>query len=140
MVERLIAEGRMQAAGLAAYQRRSEKRSGIYAYEQRTADLPEPYAAQLRRNAKARTFFDAQPPSYRKVAVWWVVSAKQETTRIRRLKTLIADSARGLRIGPQRRKGVADDYGLATVLKRLSRSDTVSSARSRNSPASKKRP
>ena len=96
----LTAEGRMQPAGLAAFARRQENRSGIYSYEQRAEQLPEPYATQLRGHAAAWAYFQSCPPSYRKAAGWWVVSAKQEATRQRRLETLIADSAAGRKIGP----------------------------------------
>jgi len=91
----LIEEGRMRPAGLKAFEARRENRSGIYAYEQRTAEIPEPYAGALRKNAKARKFFEAQPPSYRKQASWWIVSAKREDTRQKRLEKLIAHSAKG---------------------------------------------
>ena len=94
----LIDEGRMTAAGLAAFEKRRENRSGIYAYEQRPQDLPEPYATTFRRDAAAWTFFMEQPPHYRKTLVWWVVSAKQEATRESRLTKLIAESAAGRRL------------------------------------------
>ncbi len=91
-VEELSATGRMQPGGLAAFERRTENRSGIYAYEQRTTDLVEPYAGILRKNRRAAEFFESQPPSYRKVMTWWVVSAKQEATRRKRLAKLIEAS------------------------------------------------
>ena len=94
----LIEEGRMRPDGLKAFQARRENRSGIYAYEQRTAELPEQYARALRRNGSARRFFDSQPASYRKQAMWWVVSAKREETRRKRLEKLIAHSAKGERL------------------------------------------
>ncbi len=93
-VEVLTNEKRMQPSGLAAFAARRENRSGIYSYEQRSEQLPEPYAGLLRRNQKAWEFFQAQPPSYRKTIGWWVVSAKQEETRLKRLQKLIAESAR----------------------------------------------
>ncbi len=96
--QELIAEGRLTAAGLAAFERRTENRSGIYAYEQRPQDLPEPYASTFRRAAAAWKFFIAQPPHYRKTLVWWVVSAKQEATRESRLTKLIAESVAGRRM------------------------------------------
>jgi uncharacterized protein YdeI (YjbR/CyaY-like superfamily) len=97
-VEVLTNEKRMQREGLTAFAARRENRSGIYSYEQRCEQLPEPYAGLLRRNKKAWEFFQAQPPSYRKTIGWWVVSAKQEKTRLQRLQKLIAESAhqRGL--------------------------------------------
>lgn len=94
----LLAQGRITPAGLAAYEARRENRSGVYSYEQRPADLPEPYAGPLRRNRAAWDFHRAQPPSYRKTVTWWVVSAKREETRLRRLDKLIAVSAGGRRL------------------------------------------
>ena len=93
--EALAAEGRLRPAGIKAFEARRENRSGIYSYEQRSADLPEPYAAILRRNEPAWEFFQAQPPSRRKAIFWWIVSAKQEKTRLKRMEKLIAFSARG---------------------------------------------
>ena len=97
-VEALIAEGRMGEAGLAAYAARNDDRSRIYAYEQRSAELGEAYARVFRKNRPAWKFFEAQPPSYRKRACWWIESAKKEETRLKRLEKLIAVSAEGKRI------------------------------------------
>ena len=97
-VEALIAEGRMSEAGLAAYAGRSDQKSRIYAYEQRSAELGEAYARVFRKNRQAWKFFEAQAPSYRKLACWWVESAKKEETRLKRLEKLIAVSAEGKRI------------------------------------------
>src|SRR5437660_11875112 len=97
--ERLIKEGRMWPAGLKAYQARKENRSGIYSYEQRSPELVEPYLGKLKRNKKAWEFFQAQPPGYRKTMNWWIVSAKKEETRLKRLEQLIEESASGRRIG-----------------------------------------
>ncbi len=94
----LTNEKRMQPAGLTAFAARIENKSGIYAYEQRSEQLPEPYASRLRKNKAAWEFFQAQPPSYRKTLGWWVVSAKQEETRRKRLEKLISESARGRRL------------------------------------------
>src|SRR5438132_12271726 len=96
--ERLIKEGRMRPAGLKAYQARKENRSGIYSYEQRSPELVEPYLGKLKRNKSAWNFFQAQPPSYRKMINWWIVSAKKEETRLQRLSKLIEASARGQRL------------------------------------------
>jgi uncharacterized protein YdeI (YjbR/CyaY-like superfamily) len=97
-VAKLIEENRMQPAGLKAFAARKENRSGIYSYEQRSPELVEPYLGRLKRNKAAWKFFQAQPPSYRKVMNWWVVSAKQEETRGKRLERLIEESARGRRM------------------------------------------
>jgi uncharacterized protein YdeI (YjbR/CyaY-like superfamily) len=97
-VEILIEQGLMRSAGLAAYRARREDRTGVYSYEQRASQLPEPYDSILEKNAPALSFFSAQSASYRRAAIWWIVSAKKEETRQRRLKQLIADSSRGKRI------------------------------------------
>jgi uncharacterized protein YdeI (YjbR/CyaY-like superfamily) len=97
--------GRMKPPGLAAFRARKEAKSGLYSFEHKGVELAPAYAAALRKNGAARGFFDAQPPWYRRTSSWWVMSAKQEQTRLRRLATLIADSAAGRRIGPLRRKG-----------------------------------
>ncbi len=96
--EALAKEGRMLPAGTKAFAARTENKSGIYSYEQREATLPEPYGAILRGNRKAHAFFESQPPGYRKTACWWVVSAKREQTRLKRLQTLIEESAHGRRL------------------------------------------
>ena len=96
--EALIREGRMQPAGLAAYEARRENRSGVYSYEQRRPRLEEPYEGILRQDEAAWSYFAAQPPSYRKAVSWWVVSAKREATRLRRLEKLRVFSAKGQRV------------------------------------------
>jgi uncharacterized protein YdeI (YjbR/CyaY-like superfamily) len=94
-VEALQAEGRMQDAGLAAFAARQAHRSGIYSFEQRSIELPPAYAKALKADRAAWRDFEARPASYRKAAMWWIVSAKQEVTRERRLALLIEHSARG---------------------------------------------
>ena len=88
----------MQPMGAKAFAARRENKSGIYAYEQRQAQLEEPYASKMRKNKAAWDFFQAQPPSYRKTLCWWVVSSKQEETRLKRLEKLIEESAGGRRM------------------------------------------
>jgi uncharacterized protein YdeI (YjbR/CyaY-like superfamily) len=101
----LIRLGRMHSAGMAAFERRTEERSAIYSYEQRNSARLDPGAERsFRAKKKAWTFFQAQAPGYRQGATWWVVSAKREETRKKRLATLIADSALGRAIGPLRRR------------------------------------
>jgi len=100
----LVKLGRMHPAGLKAFERRTDERSAIYSYEQRQKARLEPTAERsFRANKKAWAFFQAQPPSYRRAAIWWVISAKREETRERRLAALIGDSARGRVVGPLRR-------------------------------------
>lgn len=94
-VQALVEEGRMTPAGLAAFEARKENRSGVYSHEQRPMELVEPYAGRLRDNEKAWAFFQSKPPSYRKAATWWVISAKKEETRWSRLEMLATLSAKG---------------------------------------------
>jgi len=96
--EELARQKRMRPAGLKAFAARIENKSGIYSYEQRTTELAEPYATHLKKNKAAWNFFGMQPPSYRKMIAWWIVSAKKEETRIARLAKLIRESAKGKRL------------------------------------------
>lgn len=100
--QELIAEGQMTPAGAKAFAERDVTRTNRYSFEREKVELPAQYVRQFKKNKRAWDFFEAQPPSYRKPAMWWVISAKQETTRARRLATLIEDSAAGQRIGPMR--------------------------------------
>jgi uncharacterized protein YdeI (YjbR/CyaY-like superfamily) len=104
-VKELTASGLMRPAGLEAFQRRSEKKSGIYSYEQRSsAKLPYEHEARFKANKKAWAFFQQQPPWYRRTATYWVVSAKKEETRDKRFATLVRDSANGRTIAPLTRR------------------------------------
>jgi uncharacterized protein YdeI (YjbR/CyaY-like superfamily) len=94
----LARQKQMRPAGLKAFAARTENKSGIYSYEQRSTELSEPYATLLKKNNAAWNFFGNQPPSYRKMIGWWIVSAKKEETRIARLAKLISESAKGKRL------------------------------------------
>ena len=87
--------GLMRPAGLAAWARRTRERSGVYSFEQRPQKLPPRYEKVLRARPRAWAYFRARPPSYRRTVTWWVVSAKQEATRARRLAILIDYSEQG---------------------------------------------
>jgi uncharacterized protein YdeI (YjbR/CyaY-like superfamily) len=112
-VDELTHLGLMRPAGEAAHARRAADRSGIYAYEQRNAARLSPaMTARFKAQPEAWAFFRARPAGYRKVATWWVVSAKKEETRARRLDTLIADSAAGRTIKQlTRREPARSDSG-----------------------------
>ncbi len=98
-VKVLAAEGRLRPAGLAAFERRDEARSAIYAYESvKRADLTPTQRREFRRSRRAWTFWEAQPPSYRQRCAHWVTTAKQESTRERRLARLVAACEAGERI------------------------------------------
>ena len=89
----LIRLGRMRPAGLKAFERRTEEKSGIYAYENRkSAVLGAADEKQFRARPKAWDFFQKLPAAYRQNLIWWVVTAKKEETRKQRLEKLIAAS------------------------------------------------
>jgi uncharacterized protein YdeI (YjbR/CyaY-like superfamily) len=94
----LARQKQMRPSGLKAFAARIENKSGIYSYEQRSTELSEPYAKLLKRNKAAWNFFEKQPPSYRKMIGWWIISAKKEQTRMARLAKLISESAKGKRL------------------------------------------
>ena len=96
----LRAAGRMHAAGLAAFEQRDEGAVAPYSFESPPLALARAFAKQLRANKAAWIFFSQQAPSYRRVATYWVMSAKRPETRARRLATLIDCSAKGRRIPP----------------------------------------
>jgi len=99
-VGELMAAGLMAPAGDQAFASRSAARTGTYAYENRhLSRLTSREERAFKDNETAWRFFQAQPPGYRKTVTWWVMSAKQRATRERRLARLIADSARGARVG-----------------------------------------
>lgn len=98
-VAKLREQGLMTPAGLRAFEARDEARSGVYSFEQRPHELPPEYAARFQENPPAWAFFEAQPPGYRRTAMHYVLSAKREETRLKRLATLIEDSANGRRTG-----------------------------------------
>jgi len=98
-VERLRKEGRMQPAGLAAFEQREAKRTGVYSFENRPRELSVEFMKQFQANKKAWDFFQSEPPYIRRVCVFWVMSAKKEETKIRRLEQLIESSAKGQRRG-----------------------------------------
>lgn len=107
-VAELTALGLMHPAGLAAFEARKPGKSGLYSFEQETEPELSPAQQKLLRASKpAARYFEAAAPSYRRAAIWWVVSAKQAATRERRLAQLIKDSAEGRRLAhltPTKRK------------------------------------
>lgn len=97
-VRELKKQGLMTQSGLDAWAARSHERSVRYSYEQKNVQLSPAYEKKLRANAKAWAYFESLAPSYRKPSVWWVMSAKQEKTRLRRLDILIDCSSKGTKI------------------------------------------
>lgn len=105
-VERLREQGLMTPAGEAAYALRREDRTATYSYERPAGELPERYAARLAGDPAASAFWAEATAGYRRVAVHWVLGAKQESTRDRRIAQLVDDSAAG-RLIPSQRYGDA---------------------------------
>ena len=97
-IDELINMGRVHPAGLNVFQQRDEKRSKLYSYEVGNCKFAVEHERQFRADPTAWEFYQAQAPWYRRVSCYWVMSAKREETRLRRLATLIADSANGRRI------------------------------------------
>ena len=97
-VTSLIANGLMQPAGLAAFEKREEHRSVIYSYENRGREFDPEYEKRFRKHKKVWAFFKAQPAGYRRLLIYRVMNAKQEATRLDRLEKLIAASDDGKRL------------------------------------------
>lgn len=101
--ERLETAGRVEPAGVAAYGRRTEEKSGTYSFERETPlALSEVYRARLKSDEDAWADWRSRPPGYRRLVAHWVMSAKRESTRERRLAALIEDSAAGRKVKPLR--------------------------------------
>lgn len=95
----LQTEGRVQPAGVTAFSHRTEAKSEIYAYEQKsTASLSQQEEREFKKNSKAWTFLEDAPPSYRQVVLHWVVRAKKPETRVARLAKLFEACAAGKRL------------------------------------------
>lgn len=98
-VAALTAAGLMQPAGTRAFEQRKAAKTGVYSFEQReTAALDAAMERTFRARKKAWAFWEACPPGFRRLVTWWVVSAKREETRAKRLAKLIAESAAGRRV------------------------------------------
>ena len=101
-MEELLAKGRVTESGRRIFEARDRRKEQLASYEQDAVELPASYLDRIRTDPDAWTYFQAAPPSYRKQVSWWIVSAKRETTRERRLGILIEASAAGEVIPPLR--------------------------------------
>jgi uncharacterized protein YdeI (YjbR/CyaY-like superfamily) len=97
-VEELTEQNLMQPAGIAAFTKREESKSRVYAYENEAVNFSDDFEQQFKANEKAWSFFEKQAPYYRKLATKWVMSAKQDATRRKRLERLINDSENERRV------------------------------------------
>jgi uncharacterized protein YdeI (YjbR/CyaY-like superfamily) len=103
--QELEAAGRVTPAGREAFEARSPERSGVYSFEQGEIDLDEQMLAEFKQQEAAWAYWQRAPRSYRKPATWWVVSAKRDETKQKRLAQLIECSARGVKVPLLRRPG-----------------------------------
>lgn len=94
-IEELTKQGLMHPAGIASFANRRESKSAIYSHENEEAEFSPEFKKQFKANKKAWDYFQSLAPSYRKPSVNWVMSAKQETTKQKRLQELMADSQAG---------------------------------------------
>jgi uncharacterized protein YdeI (YjbR/CyaY-like superfamily) len=97
-IQELMEEDRVHEAGMKAFLERDPSRAGLYSFENEPQTLPKDQEKRFRAHGRAWRFFGAQPPGYRRAAIWWVVSAKRDDTKERRLSQLIEDSAAGRRV------------------------------------------
>jgi len=98
-VKRLTKAGRMMPAGEQAFAARTAKRSGVYSFENRPRELSPELQRRFKSDQAAWEFFQQQPPGYGRLMAFWIMSAKQEETRQRRLAQLMNDSKCGRRVG-----------------------------------------
>ena len=98
-VERLTKAGRMMPAGEKAFAARTAARSGIYSFENRPRELSSEFQRRFKSDKAAWKFFEQQPPGYQRLMIFWVMSAKRDQTRARRIARLISASKRGRRVG-----------------------------------------
>lgn len=103
MVKELKETGCMQPAGLKAYEKRKKSKTGRASYEQEEAELKKEYKDKIKANNRAWKFFLELAPGYTKQSIHWVMSAKQEKTRLRRLRILIESCEEGKKVPPLRR-------------------------------------
>ena len=104
-VKELTKRHLMQPAGIAAFKKREDAKSRVYSFEQKEISLDKIFEKIFRSNKKAWNYFTSAAPSYRKAATWWVMSAKQEETKLKRLGTLMKDSEDGKYIKQMMRPG-----------------------------------
>jgi uncharacterized protein YdeI (YjbR/CyaY-like superfamily) len=98
--QELVSRGQMKPSGLRVFRERDEQKTRQCSYERENGSLDPALDEILRANQKASSFFDAQPPGYKKTVSLWVMSAKKQETRARRLAHLIERSAIETRIDP----------------------------------------
>ena len=96
----LIEENRVHSSGLEAFNKRVEAKAGVYSFEQESHKLSPVFEKKIRANKKAWKYFTSTAPWYQRTSIHWVMSAKQEATRLKRLEVLINDSVNEKTIAP----------------------------------------
>jgi uncharacterized protein YdeI (YjbR/CyaY-like superfamily) len=96
----LIKLGLAKPAGLEVFKKRDEKKTNRYSFEQKNVKFPEEFEKKIKANKKAWHYFQKLSPSARRLSMWWVIDAKKEETKLRRLDTLIQCSEEGRKIPP----------------------------------------
>ena len=104
-IEELIELGLVTEEGKQIYYERDISKQNSSSFEQENVELPAVFIKQFKTNKPAWKYFDARPKGYKKQAIWYVISAKQEATRLKRLQELIVDSENGIHIKLLRRTG-----------------------------------
>ncbi len=94
-IEELTAAGLMMPLGIKIFEERKEDKSGIYSFERKLITLDPAYEKIFKKNKQAWKWFSEQAPTYKKTVIWYVMSAKQEKTRLKRLDLLIKDCENG---------------------------------------------
>ena len=128
-VERLVAEGLMTPAGLAVIA--AAKADGSWTILDEVEDLvvPDDLAAALEAEAGAADGFAALSDGRRKLALYWIASAKRPQTRERRVAATVAAAAEGRAVRCPRRSP-APSAGTAALVysefkKRTGSADTT---------------
>jgi uncharacterized protein YdeI (YjbR/CyaY-like superfamily) len=136
----LRAAGKMTPAGERAFAHRTAAKTGVYSFERNDAAvLPPAFARRFRAAKAAHAYFEAQPPWYRRTSIHWVISAKKEETRERRLATLIEDSAAERWIGPLRRRLASSAWRMRWSSTSVPRTSTIQTGARRSRSSSSTR-
>ena len=99
-IKELIDEGRVHPSGLEAFNKRVEEKAGVYSFEQDNHKLSPAFEKKFKANRKAWKYFTSKAPWYQRTSIHWVMSAKQEVTRLKRFETLVKDSESEKTIAP----------------------------------------
>jgi uncharacterized protein YdeI (YjbR/CyaY-like superfamily) len=99
-IKELIKFGLVKPAGLEVFKNRDAKKDEQYSFEQQKVELPKTFEKKIKANSKAWEYFIKLPPYAKRLSTWWVISAKREETKLKRLDILIQCSEEGRKIPP----------------------------------------